>query len=295
MGSVRIALLADVHGNLPALQAVLADMRCFNPDAMVVAGDLSIGPGSHETTRLLLENGAICICGNSDINLLKFLDGRVPGEWNTVRQFALLRHAARTSTPELIAFLRSLPLTRTVQVGDAPPLLIAHGSPDDPYEGLDPENPERIHHFLAAQAENVLVCGHTHQPYSLEWHGRLAINPGSVACPLNGQIGAQWALLEWAAGGWQVDLRCVQYDLALIRRDFIRSGMLDQNDPLARAFLLSMYVGADLALDFLSHARNLAREAGLGEIKLIPDDIWQQADENFDWTLQGRLSERMLE
>jgi len=164
---------------------------------------------------------------------------------------------------------------------------MVHGSPGDPYAGIDPEHePESLEHVLAQTAEAVLVCGHTHIPWVRRWNGKLALNPGSVCGGLNGDPRAQYALLTWdsgSGGGWQAELRSVAYDHARVREAFEQSGLLEEGGALARAFLLSMETGANVAQDLVDYAYGLAYQAGYLDCETVPDAIWEKAGSTFPW------------
>jgi hypothetical protein len=104
-----------------------------------------------------------------------------------------------------------------------------------------------------------------------------------VAGPLNGEVGAQYALLTWHEDRWHVAHRTVSYDLDRIRADFCESGLLEEGGALARAFLLSIETGENVADDFLGYAYGLMTEAELEESDVVPDDVWEQAAATFDW------------
>ena len=95
---MRLAVLADVHGNLPALEAVLDDMHRHIVEGIIVAGDHIALPHANETIRLLRSLGSWMIRGNSDDNLLRYDAGDTPEAWRTSRQFGLLRWAHRHLT-----------------------------------------------------------------------------------------------------------------------------------------------------------------------------------------------------
>ena len=165
---------------------------------------------------------------------------------------------------------------------------VVHGSPCDPYEGISPDlEPAGLARALAETSEAVLVCGHTHIPWNVERNGRLALNPGAVCGPLNGDARAQYALLTWQGRRWHTEHRAVPYDLARVRTGFVESGLLDQGGPLARAFLLSIETGTNVGMDWLEHAFRMAAEAGYRDCQVVPDDIWDRAALTFDWEGAG--------
>lgn len=281
---MRIALLADVHGNLPALQVVLADLEGFQPDLIAVAGDMTGGPHTNDCLSVLREKEAQMILGNSDLMLLRYLSQAGPQEWRTHQQFGLLRWNARHLSKDHFEFLSQLPEQRVVELPGTDAICLLHGSPGDPFKGLRPDgDPARLDHALDMVAEPVLACGHTHEPWYVRRNGKLALNPGSVAGPLNGEVGAQYAQMEWLDGQWQVRLKTIPYDFAQIEQAFIRSGLLQEGGNLARSWLLSIRSGYDVTRDFLALAYQLAEEAGYRDVPALPDKIWEQAGAKFEW------------
>ena len=280
---MRLAILADVHGNLPALEAVLADLPPV--DDIVVAGDVTGLLYQDETVQRLRGLGCQMIQGNGEIGLLNYHDGQAPAACYNNQQFAMLRWSHRNIRPETLDFLRTLPQQLVLELPGASAIRIVHGSPRDPAESVFPRRaPETLDAALAMTREAVLVCAHTHQPWVLQRDHRLALNPGSVCGPLNGFVGAQYALLHWQDGRWQAELRAIAYDLDPVRRAFRETGLLQEGGPLARAVLHCIETGHDHALDFLRQARRAAAGAGLPNDHAIPDDIWEQTAAAFPWT-----------
>ena len=282
--TARLAVLADVHGNLPALEAVLADIRHHDVHGFIVAGDLVGGPRPVESIQVLRSLPSWIIQGNSDAGFIRYAEGEAPPAWHTNLQFALLRWGVRQLDQEMLDFLKSLPEQRVISLPGTVPIRVVHGSPRDPAESIYPDrDPELLDEALAQITEPVLICGHTHEPWARERGDRLALNPGSVAGPLDGYVGAQYALLTWRDSRWHVRHRAMPYDLDRIRADFMESGLLEEGGALARAFLLGIETGSNVTQFFLSHARRLAENADGGESPIIPDAVWLEATETFNW------------
>lgn len=281
----RYAVLADVHGNMPALEAVLADMRQHRVDGIVVAGDLTCGPHQIETTDLLRSLGSQMIQGNGENNLVRDDTGHAPDYWRTSRQWALHRWTYRNLDRATLDFIATLPEQLVISLPGTAAIRVVHGSPRDPAEGLCPDDDLAALELALAQiAEPVLVCGHTHIQWKWERDGRLAFNPGSVAGPLDGHVGAQYALLTWQDNRWQVGHRIVPYDLERIRTAFHACGLLAEGGALARYYLLSIETGQNAPEGFLSYAYRLAAEAGFENCVVVPDDIWDKAEATFNWS-----------
>lgn len=280
----RLAVLSDIHGNLPALQAVLEDASRQTVDGFIQAGDYTGGPQTPECLALQRSLTGWMIQGNGEVNLRRYERGDSPPAWKTHRQFSLLRwDHAHLSRSEL-EFLFALPEQAVVQIEGTAPIRVVHGSPRSPYEKIFVDkNPEVLEHALADIHEAVMVCGHTHCPWFIQRDGRLALNPGAVCGPLDGFRGAQYAILSWQAQSWQVEHRAIRYDLAAMRRAFEDSGLLAASGALGRAFLLSIESGSNVAVDFLDYAHCLAEQAGFADQSVVPDEVWAHADATFDW------------
>lgn len=220
---MRIAAISDVHGNLAALDAVLADADGRSVGLVVNLGDLLSGalqPG--ETADRLMALGLPTVRGNHERQVLT-----TPFE----RMGASDRLAHDQITEEHRAWLTALPLTLQVANG----VLAFHGSPtDDPTYLLD--TVEQVGARPATEAEvldrlgeaaswPLLLCGHTHLPRVAQLPtGALVVNPGSVGYPAYaddvpfphvmeaGSPHARYAIVDDTTGSWQVDLRAVAYD-----------------------------------------------------------------------------------
>jgi len=205
--SERVAVLSDIHGVLPALEAVLAEPDVAAADLIVLTGDLAAGPQPAETLDTLraLGDRAIWIRGNADRELVEFRRQR-----RTSMPDSISPWAAGQLRADQIDLLASLPLSRTLPVGGLGTVLFCHATPrDDEEVVLADSRLERwaeVFDGLDSQVSTV-VCGHTHMPFARLAHRRLAVNPGSVGMPYGG-AGAHWALL-----GPGVQLRVTDFDL----------------------------------------------------------------------------------
>lgn len=219
---MRVAVLADIHGNLPALEAVLAEVEAAAPDLVVVCGDVASGPLPAESIELLRSlPTARLVRGNADRELVSAFDGRLSNDWCATQISADQRD-----------FLASFAETVSIDVDGLGRALFCHGSPRSDEEMMTSEtSDERLKELTAGVDAALVVCGHTHMPFDRMVSGVRVINPGSVGMPF-GEPGAHWALL-----GPGVDMRHTDYDreaaAARIRRsawpdaeEFARSNVL---------------------------------------------------------------------
>jgi putative phosphoesterase len=203
---MRLALLADVHGNLHALEAVLEEARAARPDAIWVAGDwVGYGAFPEECVARLRELGAIGIRGDMDDEVLAAAAGELPSRAAEEKK-AALRFAAAAMSEESRRWLAELPTRRRLEAGSLAALLV-HGSPAAHQEHLWPDTPEeRLRELARFAAVDVVVCGHTHAAMDRRADGALFVNPGSVGRPGDGDPRAAWGLLvvgDDRAVGWQ--------------------------------------------------------------------------------------------
>ncbi|WP_086730123.1 metallophosphoesterase family protein [Streptomyces carpinensis] len=203
----RIAVLSDIHGVLPALEAVLAEPEVAAAERVVLTGDITAGPQPAEVLDLLRAQGErmLWVAGNADRELVEFRRGERTEIPDPIGPFA-----AAALRADQVDFLAGLPRTLTLTVRGLGKVLFCHATPrDDEEVVLVDSRPARWAEVLAGVDPDVrtVVCGHTHMPYVRLAHGRLVVNPGSVGMPY-GRPGAHWCLL-----GPGTDLRVTPYDV----------------------------------------------------------------------------------
>ncbi len=194
------ALLYDVHANLPALDAVLADARAAGARTFVLGGDYAFaGAWPRETVSRLRELDAVWIRGNGE---------RWTASPEEAPDLAFVSQALQWCRVqlgrELVADLAALPTT--VELDGA---LFCHGSPRSDVETFLPEPADGEQELLAGATSPVLVFGHSHLQFSRDANGRLLVNPGSVGMPFDGDRRAAYAL--WHGDG-EFEARRVDYD-----------------------------------------------------------------------------------
>ena len=194
---MRVAALADVHGNAPALEAVLAEVEAQRPDLIVFCGDLTWGPLPAETYELVRGLDALHVRGNAERALFEPQD-RERARWIVERH-----------RPALLEFASSFAEHHVVEVDGLGPTRFVHGSPRSDEELVTAETePARVREFLAGVPERAVVTAHTHVSYVREVDGVRLLNAGSVGLPYEGRPGAYWAML-----GPGVEHRRTEYDL----------------------------------------------------------------------------------
>jgi len=209
---MRVAAIYDIHANLPALEAVLQDVRQAEVDHIVVGGDVLPGPMPRETIECLLQleipTRLSFIQGNGDRVVLAQMRGaessEVPPQFREV-----IRWNAQQLHPEHEALLAAWPETLSLEVPGLGEVLFCHATPRNDTEiftRLTPE--ERLLPVFGGISAPVVVCGHTHMQFDRMVGNTRAVNAGSVGMPFQ-EPGAYWLLL-----GPGVQLRRTAYDLA---------------------------------------------------------------------------------
>jgi len=210
---VRIAALYDIHGNVPALRAVLSEIGSV--DVILVGGDVVWGPWPSETMDLLrsLPNVEF-IMGNTDRDAFD----RSTGKWKHANDWC-----AERLTDEQLAFLRSRPATFSIEG-----IFFCHGSPRCDTDTITIGTPEeRILKWCEGVEEKTIVCGHTHAQFERTIERLRVVNPGSVGNPF-GESGAYWAIFDT-----DFQLRFTLYDTVRVAQQ-IRASGFPYADRMAR-------------------------------------------------------------
>lgn len=251
----RIAILSDIHGNVPAFEAVLDDIAAQAVDEVLVGGDLvGRGPEGSRVVQRVRELGLPAIGGNHEDYMLDFRHGHVPGEWLESPEWSAARWMAAELDQDSVAFIEALPFSL-----EREDLRLVHGTPRSNCEGIGPwTSDELLDELLGEVDERVLVCAHTHRPLIRERAGGMAVNIGSVGLPFNADRRAQYAVLtrdEAVPWGWRVELRQVAYDLERIFEIYETSGFLAAGGVTARLLRMELEHAVPLLVPFLHWAR----------------------------------------
>ena len=232
---MRVALLADVHANLHALEAVLAEARREGYDELWLAGDwVGYGAFPDETVTLLRAAGALGVVGDMDREALAALADALPADAPRPKREALA-WTGNELAPGTFAYLAELPEQRRLPLGSAGEALLVHGSPAALDEHLWPSTADERLAELAREAQAALVVsGHTHQQMDRTVAGTRFLNPGSVGRPGDGDPRAAWALLQVDGEQIGFDPRRVAYDHRAAAESVRDRGL---PDAVARMFL----------------------------------------------------------
>ena len=230
---MRVAAIYDIHGNLPALEAVLRAVREAQVELVVVGGDVVPGPMVRETLSRLLsfDIPVRFIQGNCEIDALAEMSGagavRVPEQFREV-----VRWSARQLYPEYERLLAGWAKTLRLEIGGLGAVLFCHATPRDDNEIFTRLTPEEcLLPIFEGLNVSVVVCGHTHMQFDRMIGSTRVVNAGSVGMPF-GEPGAYWLLL-----GPEVQLQHTSYDLAEAAESIRRTSYPQADDFAANHVL----------------------------------------------------------
>jgi predicted phosphodiesterase len=234
--TIRVALIADIHGNLPALEAVLDDVQTVTPDMIVCLGDVgAMGPFPAETLKRVRDLDCWLVMGNGDAAMLEPSDEQTASHDHAARRFTDMdRWCAGQIDEEHRAFIRTFQPGVTISLGDAGELHCCHGSPqsyDDVIKATTPD--EELAPMFEGLHATVIAGGHWHFPMLRRYRHLTLFNPGSVGLPYEfdpaGEVfipaRAEYGVITADGADLRLEHRRVHYDTrpvieAMLDRDF---------------------------------------------------------------------------
>ena len=223
---MKIAVLSDIHGNLPALEVVIAHIEAWRPDVVIVNGDVvNRGPNSHKCWERIAHKidheGWRMTRGNHE----DFVTGWKDPQPHLLPVEAQLYQSARWAyeqfSAESIQKIESLPFELTQQTDNGGVLRAAHASPRGNRDSILPWTTNAEISDKVAPFTGVFVTSHTHRAFQRQVDNMLVVNCGSVGVPLDCDPRAGYAQLVWHKGAWRANLLRLRYDRAQTHRDFL--------------------------------------------------------------------------
>jgi predicted phosphodiesterase len=245
---MRIATLCDIHGNLPALDAVLAEVELLDVDAIVFGGDVVPGPFMAETVDRLrgLGDRARFVMGNGDREVVEAFDAGVAPEDAAEGFQRFTAWCAARIDRSARDFLAAFEPVVSLEVDDVGPVLFCHGSPRSDMEIITQVTPpDRLAPMLDGVSERTIVCGHTHHQFARGIDAQTVLNAGSVGMPYQGAAAAFWLLL-----GPDVQMRRTDYDIDGALEALRATGAPDVDEMMLRESLVTPAQAEDVARFF---------------------------------------------
>lgn len=245
---MRIAALYDIHGNLPALNAVLAELEDIQPDLIVLGGDIVSGPMPKQTLERLraLGNKIHALRGNADREVVTAFDGlplaqSIPEE---VRE--VTRWVAQQLDQSQRDYLAQLPEHITFHIEGLGDILFCHATPrndEEIFTSITPQ--ERLDVIFTNVPQSLVICGHTHMQFERHVGNIRILNAGSVGMPYADIPGAYWLLL----GPESIKFRLTTYDLETAAQS-VRASGYPQAQEFAEENILRVSTAAEATAVF---------------------------------------------
>ncbi len=241
---MKIAVLSDIHGNLPALQTVTEDIEKWRPDLVVVDGDIvNRGPLSLDCLKFIQEQQRQqkwqVVRGNHEDYLLECASPAAP---RSGPQFEVWRFAfwAYDQLNGDVSALQAMPNQFSCQAPDGSEFRVRHGSMRNNRDGIYNDVTDELLYQQIAPVPAVFVAAHTHRPLIRRFNDSLVVNVGSVGASFDRDQRASYGRFTWARDGWQAEIVRLPYDIAQTERDYVESGFLSEAGPLAQVMLVEL-------------------------------------------------------
>lgn len=236
---MKIALLSDIHGNLPALEVVLAHIDAWRPDVVIVNGDVvNRGPRpracwEHIAERVR-EQGWLVTFGNHEEYTAAWLGP--PRRLAPVEEelFRVSRWTCEQLGPAAVRSLTDWPADVVLTAPDGSRLAATHASRLSNTDGLLPWMSDEVVRERIAPESAVFAVAHTHHFFTRTVDETLVVNSGSVGCPFDGDTRTGYAQVAWRPSGWRAELVRLPYDREQTRRDFETSGFMQEAGAAGR-------------------------------------------------------------
>jgi putative phosphoesterase len=244
---MKIAVLADIHGNYRALETTIEHIECWEPDYVLVAGDIvNRGPRSLCCLQRIEEKrkneGWLVIRGNHEDYVMQ---RDLPDAPQSGPRFEIFQpiHFTHQQLNQNTEQLRSLPEKIYLDLAAAGEVRMMHGSMLGNRDGIYPENTEVELKKKIAPPPAVFITGHTHRPLVTQVNGTLVVNAGSTGLPFDGDTRPAYAQITYHNGTWRAEIIRLIYDLKAAEQDFYDFGFVEGGGPLVDLILLELQTG----------------------------------------------------
>lgn len=263
---MKIAVIADVHANYAALQAVTAHIEAWQPDQVIVAGDLvNREPRPLECLRFVkaktAANGWLVVRGNHEEYVIEQANPGYPRN-GPAADIHRISYWTYEQVSKDAAFLETMPFDLSLRAPDGGEVRVTHASMLGLRDGIFPWTSEEELERKIGSPPTLFLVGHTHTPLIRWLNGTLVVNAGSSGLPFDGDTRPTYARCTWKQERWQAEIVHVDYDNDLAEHDFYTTGFLQDAGPLAVLVLRELKLAHSQLGEWLHlyQARTLAGE-----------------------------------
>jgi predicted phosphodiesterase len=260
--SFRVAILADIHGNLPAFEAALNHAADQNVDQIIVAGDIVIGaPDSIDCWKLALSLNCPILRGNHERYVAHYGTALASPEWST-EKYSPLQWAVSQLESQDCQAMDLLPTN--LRLPDAQDLFIVHASEGNDSDTVVAHTPEeQLSVMFPSAKERYIIRAHNHVGQTRVWKNRFIVTAGSVVLPLDGNPTAQYLILDQEKGGWQIKHQSVPYPLEVVIQRFKDTQSLASTGPMGRLFFREVVKASQQLVPFLRLYKQWSKEGNI--------------------------------
>lgn len=264
---MKIAVLADVHSNFVALQAAAEHLARWQPDQVILAGDLvNRGPRPAECLEFFQarasQAGWLTVRGNHEEYVIEQGSPDAP-----VSGPPYETHRASRWTYQRLGYdlqpLLDMPFQQSVFAPDGSELRVVHASMCGNRDGIYPHTPDEQLAGQVAPAPTVLCVGHTHRPLVRKIGNTLVVNAGSVGLPFDGNQELAYAQITWQSGEWRAEIVRLQYDVEQARADFFDHGYYVEAGPLVQLVLVELLTARSMLFGWSYRYQSRAEQGSI--------------------------------
>lgn len=269
---MKIGVIADIHGNLHALKAIVRDLLEAGVTQYIIAGDLIADCSQpNEVLDYIKTLNATVIKGNREDYVLNYLEGQNPN-WEACEQMASVVWTANHLTQQNIDYIKSLSESCVLSFGELGSITVVHGSPFNISEHLyEDKAQDRLQEAVNSCHTEVLICGHSHRPWKKEVNETLVLNPGAAGVHFNQQSGGEYAVLSCEDGIWMASHHVARYSVEEFKQMMLASSLYEVAPTWTRLILQSVQEGINANINFLRSFEKSDFKEGL-----IENDVWHR-------------------
>ncbi|NHJ26007.1 MAG: metallophosphoesterase [Candidatus Lokiarchaeota archaeon] len=231
---MKVAVFGDIHGNIYGLNAIIEDIKEEKPDSIYCTGDLFIPfPGANKVWDLIIDFNIKCVRGNGEDRLIEFFKREHQNDINTSIQYRPTQFIAKKLDSKIVNSLEKLPLILEIKNSYDTKIMICHGTPYSNQEFLiDPEGRLLIQTIDQSIAD-IIIAGHSHIPYQIEYNNVQFISVGSGGLSLIGKPIIYYLILEYNDNNWEFSQKALFCDYNLLIKDLIETNFLYEGSPIS--------------------------------------------------------------